>query len=175
MGTLAIHLSLARDGQHVERIEAAGWGVDMVVRARVECLIRPDGWRTENVSQAIAEREGLEGDDVRCALRLIGGQTLKGWTGLANSTSLVIMHGEREQSDALTRLREEYGMKGIWRRNGLRVIDTRHLTALALGTTRPMTLEHATKEIVGRPISGVDGILALINTPKVGEQFRRTA
>jgi len=175
MTTMALIVSMTRSGFWPEKVIATAWGFDNVIRLRMECLVRPiDGERTSETPQALAERDGMEGDDVRCALRLIGGRTRDEWTGMVRVSRHIVVHGLEETDRRMRIAREAFGMSPDWRRPAMQPIDTAALAMTAMGLDRPPSLEDATAALVGSRMSGIDGIVALVNAPALAK-LRRAA
>lgn len=173
MSTLAIHVVTTRSGAWPEKISAAAWGIDNAEILRVEALIRPrDGERTSETMQRIAESEGLEGDDVKCALRLIGGMSQGKWTGLMKGARLLIVHDYAETDRCIRLSRSMFGMAEEWRRPALRVIDTLDIARTLIGTEAKVSLAEAAKAITGRDLRGCDALIGLFNRPEAADVVR---
>lgn len=176
MTTMALHVLMAPDGIHPERIEACGWGIDNVIRTRAEVLVRPSGWRVASLPQAVAERSGMDGDDVRCVLRIVGGLSKGTWTGLAATSSLIIVHGAEAADRGLTISRTMFGMDPTWRRTSTRIADTAVEAAKVLGLTdREPSLAEATERLLGKRMGGVEAIVALFNHADVARKWKEAA
>lgn len=176
MTTMAVHVQMCRSGYWPERVSAAGWGFDNVLRTRADVLVRPtEGERTVETPQALAEREGMEGDDVRCVLRLVGGQTKGAWTGLVRVSRFLVLHDVDETDRRLRIAREAFGMSPEWRRPAMLPHDTARAAAAVMGRAGLPSLAEATEAILGRRMTDVDGVVALFNQPDINRVCMRDA
>lgn len=176
MSTMALSLTMCASGYWPETISAAAWGFDNVPVLRVEAMVRPkDGERTTTINQRLAERDGLEGDDVRCILRMVGGKTKDQWTGLIRGATVLIVHDLDETHRRITVTREAFGMAAEWRRPAIRTFDTLHAARKLLRTEADVTLPEAAKAITGRDLTGVEALIAIFNRPDAAQAMREAA
>jgi hypothetical protein len=173
MATMAVHITMTRSGFWPEHISAAAWGMDNAVLIRTEVLVRPrDGEKTITTPQAVADRDGMEGDDVRCALRLIGGRSKDAWTGMVKVSRMLIVHGIDETDRCIKLARAEFGMSPEWRRPAMRLIDTLQITRTLMGVDRFVPADEAAMEFTGQPARGVEALVAIFNHPEAARVWR---
>jgi hypothetical protein len=173
MSIMAVHLTMTRSGRWPERIGAGAWGINNTALMALDILVRPrEGEMTTSVSQAVAERSGLELHDVRCALRLIGGRSADEWTGMVKVSTLLICHDLDATSARMASVRETFGMSPVWRRPAMRVADTQEAARILLGRDGTIPLDEAAREITGKPLTGVEALVAIYNTPEAARVWR---
>lgn len=174
MSTLAISMAMCVSGRWPATIAASAWGIDNFVPMSGIWAIRPrEGERVPPpLSQVLFEREGLEGDDVRCVLRLVGGKSKDAWTGMIRGARTVIVHDFDETDYRIKVARIEHGMAPDWRRPAIRIVDTLDIARSLLGTEARVSLSEAAKAITGRELAGIDALVGIFNTPEAAKVIR---
>lgn len=185
MTMMVVTATLCQSGRWPETVGARMWGLDGWMPSWAGCIVRPhEGERTTTIPQAVAERYGSEGYDVKCVFRLIGGQTLERdaagelrmvWTGMVKVCRTLIAHDVDETDRRLRIAREAFGMSPEWRRPAMLPHDTARAAAAVMGRADLPSLAEATETILGRRMTDVDGVVALFNQADINRVCMRDA